>query len=1035
MVEREHPRRGRALGADGRLRACLLSAIGVLPQLLLATAAFGQVPEIDPATQRVKLGTSGSITLRLRDGGWAHGEMRVSDGTTVTATNGNSYTLRFHNGSWTAEFTPEGIAIEGTEGLIATRSEDRLSYKVGTNSRLGLNGRGDVVADGKMYRVREESGKLVGERFDFAPHGSTSSEGNFYVRLQSGHARLTEDSRDTARNESGTMLEVGRALFPMNRLLEHGAASFQSPRTIVSEARDEISSLRRTANVLISALGDDENYEEYLAKELAGLWTRVVRVLRSVFGDAVSNFEVVRAGVGSAGDYDRIVKALGDRGRFVRATQDVDGVFFRSADGTLPETDDELFEAGEQLGTYRPALSSRAARRIFGSRAVRSSATFEVLGGTRYGTVVTSARVSGYATKRYALRGSGHDLGAFAYSTIPATRNLRQIGNHADAYYYGNTLAVSGDGKRYRGEIELRVRFVNRSVHGLVTDLVDEGRQPWTFQSEQVRAIHLPEARLRFGAGWAVTSAGERTQAWIRTENSFPGLRLTPIQSSFAGQLLGAETLAGSEAVGAWSIGGGSLSGGFGAIRRESEETTEPSNPTAREGVTAEQAASSVLPTGTEIHDGMLILRGTKWGPNISTAETELDDEVQILDESRKIEESLQLSLTDALARRGSVAAYEGENLVRATREQLARLRAELSELAGLAADSYLLQARLGVWERIRDLVGANLFGTAAIALGGPDYANDAGVPAQDPRKWSNGYPVHRSGHPDDATALRELGAILEAMATPTAFVRALDEGLGVFGRDDGAPLRSIRDREIDAVWNRVGARILLTLESTDLTRFGAWRKQTAPNPFSDYHDRLENDENGPNSFAYSILGQANYFDPEFPAGGSARYRGKTVAVQRNTFYRGTFNLTASWHERVQGIDQVGTLEATISGLSTEVGNALEYSTIDDTATESKTISTIRFGSVPCRIDANGLIYFSDKFPSQLTLQFERIAHRQEALAGEPALTAGINGKFVGATGSGPRAAIGTWMIRYAAAHRIGTGDPIFGSFGSEVIP
>ena len=100
----------------------------------------------------VALGTQGSINLeRAEDMSWWLGSEGVGVGSEVMSDNGNTYTLWYTDGVWSARFEPESMMIEGT-GLVAmTREADDMYDDVGAT--LSASGVGDVTVDGAMYHV------------------------------------------------------------------------------------------------------------------------------------------------------------------------------------------------------------------------------------------------------------------------------------------------------------------------------------------------------------------------------------------------------------------------------------------------------------------------------------------------------------------------------------------------------------------------------------------------------------------------------------------------------------------------------------------------------------------------------------------------------------------------------------------------------------------------------------------------------------------------------------------------------------------
>ena len=948
--------------------------------------------------QSVLLGTSGFVTLiRSEDGSWSHDDGAVSHGDRVVGPNGLPYRLEFRNGYWTARVAPESIPISGTP-LTATLREDGQGYRVGTSALLPPSGRGTVTVDGAMYHVRKERGRLTGVQFDRGPHGRDAGEANFQVGLATRSARLAN---------SRTILEVGGGEFSIGRLLRNGSASSRGGR-FVAGTRNEIRGFRRTAELAIQALGDDR---DALAQYLRSTWQRTQNAINALFGrqdialkTTIKVDEVLEA-------LDAVIEALSSEEAFRAATQ-------IGGDGVLVDA----------------ALNQEQARQVYTARQYLSEAILGATGDTRYGAVHT--RLLNNATSALSSRPDGAHLGAFAYSTIADTPWSWLLPNSGSATYSGGTTAISGDGRFYRGEIELLVRFGGGTVTGLISNFKNEDGQVWTYLQSGVENIRFPDAVLTSRADWSYP-VDSRVTASIDYQPKF-FRRSVGVPSSFAGHLLGTGENAGSQAVGVWSVGTPSegrdyLVGGFGAVR-EAEGSTD--QPVPDDGNRSE---TTVAPPDTEIGDGVLTLRGTKYGPNLGTTGTpsEWDDEVLLLEDGRRIEETYQIPLTELFSRQGAVSAYLGRNLVDLATEEIRSLREKLVAAIGFDDDSELWrQQRARIWDQINERVRARLFGTADTIPAGRDYLNDSSVSLSDPRKWSNGYPVSRSGEPDDEAALAAVDAVLDALATAATLESALAAGVGgVFTRADGRPVRPVEAEGIAEIWKRSEARIMLSLGSTTYTRFGAWRKQTAPNAWSSYKDRTEANENGPNSFAYSQLPQSRYADLNFPSGGSATYQGETVAVQATTFYRGPVELVARWHADLVGPDEAGLLTAVLRELKNEQGDLLTYSDASDGTARELAIEAILLDGIGIRLDAQNRLFFSDHVPAVARLRFENVREGDVDLTTDPSVTTSIEGKFVGFASDGPRGVIGIWTLLDSGDTKIGTGDMLYGAFGAEVRP
>ena len=238
----------------------------------------------------------------------------------------------------------------------------------------------------------------------------------------------------------------------------------------------------------------------------------------------------------------------------------------------------------------------------------------------------------------------------------------------------------------------------------------------------------------------------------------------------------------------------------------------------------------------------------------------------------------------------------------------------------------------------------------------------------------------------------------------------------------DGRP---VREMDNGKAWGRVELRTPVWTGATRYTRFGAWRKQTAVNAAAGHGDRLEEDENGPDAFAYSSLPQTvlgSDGDLRFPLGASATYSGETVAVQGTAFYTGAVKLRVRWHD-AWAAGGAGRLTPAISGLRDGFGDRLTYADRG----RRRRVDTLRIANVAILVDS-GSVRFERDSQSLLTIShFDR--------AGLAALDAGasVEGKFVGSSADGPLEAIGLWTVD--ADSGLGRGGRMCGAFSAELGP
>ena len=915
-----------------------------------------------------------SLTLtRAEDGSWSDGQQQVQSGETVTTETGVTYLVILADGEWTASFEAVKKRIAGT-GLVAVSREDGHGYNVGS-STLPKTGIGDVSVAGALYHVWMEGEELKGARFDQEPYGTDARTANFQFGLASGVAELGVDDPGTVANEAGTTLKVGRREFPLSTLLASGSVSVAG-KTITAEVREELGNLRSQVGLLVDALKTDPNALEL---HLRRKWEEAQQAVDKIFGPGRVTLRWELSPDAAVGAFDELLAAVSSQAAFKTATA-------RSLGG--------VFEMA--------ALSTATAARVYSAADSESMAGLGITGDTRYGALWSRVRKNGHAVDALALGVDGAELGAFAYSTIQSTAWTRDITIGGSAHYAGGTVAVSGDGTIYEGDIELAVSFPSSTVSAVVSNLGDSTGEPWKHLRTNVGSIILPDAQLKTTADWSYQVRGSDMASV-----NYSGFRVRPgsLESTFAGHLLGVGDQAGSQVVGVWSIGeestsSGYLAGGFGAelvIGREEVRTVSDGGV----GTTA-----TVAPADTELGNGTLTLRGTRFGPDLSTPGVP-DDEIQILVDGSQIEDLFRVPLGSLFRRQGSEWTYSGERHVDLAREEISRLRDRLVAWVRLD-DPSVLGNRQRIWDAIDRVIQERLFGT----------------------ERTSSYPV-REGNANDARAFELIDAVLAALESQNALELALDRG-GIFTDAGDNP---IRDTPANDMWNRAESRIKLWLGSTDYTRFGAWRKQTSPNASAEYSDRLEDDENGPNAFAYSSLRQTTFRserDANYPAGVTATYSGETVAVQGTNPYTGSVELEARWHASWvgPGNNQAGTLSAVFRGLTDERGDLLTYTVMDEGSTETKSVEAIILPEITIRIASDGAVYFTDVAPLAARIRFAELTESDVPLD-----SVRIEGKFVGQGFRGPLGVIGTWTAADDGDTQLGSGHILYGAFGAELGP
>ena len=1031
----------------------------------------------------VALGTQGSITLvRAEDMSWWLGTEAVDTASEVNSANGNTYTLWYTDGVWSARFEPESMMIEGT-GLVAMTREADDMYDVG-DSTLAATGVGDVTDGDAMYHVWMQDGALMGARFDAAIDPDTDHQ----VTNRLGVPRLSANDPDTPGSQLRTHLvatgdaDSGEGMFSMQDLLGSGMASDAGER-FVDEAVKAIEKVRADVAALLAL----DSKPATLEAILEGQWNELEKALDPIFGttsDADPDTATVTSAVrGDAprqedilDDIDDILDALASEASFVAATAEGGGGVFVTAPG----------EHG--------VLGSGGAADAFNRLRWSADATLGMTGSTRYGTVTRKKSDN-------AKSGPISDVyGAFSYSTMQQTvrtSDAAAVSLTGIASYSGGTRAVNMAGKTYSGQMDLQVRFKAESVSGVVSGLEDADGLPWQHNFAEVDRIVLGDARLLRNAQWnRQTSTNDNEMATVFYAANSGLLRpVDGIENTFRGILLGQGAAAGSEANGAWSVGaaGGSgyLTGGFGV--QHVGDATRPT-PSGDDGSASTAMLFSTV-TDTEnnnstpsIADGMLTVKVRNYGWDGRSGDTAptyqpLTDNNGTPDDDTDDTDILVTAKFDlaALAASGAVTPVNGPKWVDGVIATLQRERALLSTLQSLSSGD-TQAAELLAWQRVQDAVQFNIFNGLT------------------PEKLGRAYTALAS----EAEAIDLIDRALDALSSSAKLEAALDpDGTGVFDHywidtdTDGVAdddeihnflYRDTVDRRNEVVNNndpaddaaeittpgsarngRTPAQILgqrehqvfAQLGTTEVTRFGFWRRESTVSARRNGAGQVLRTHGGPGTFAYSPLdptrvGTLNNLG--FPAGGSARYTGETVAIQLTTPLSGTVTVDVSWATptTVAATTALGTMGLTISNLASAVGDPLTQGGSADRTSATAAgneIGDIVFPGLSIVVGSQGdfagnLIVGTAGTPDDdsnvaYTEAAVTGARYRQAAAGADlpgAGTATVKALFVGQGVDGPLGVIGTWTLTDGAVGRLAPdgshtddlGAAIYGAFGAE---
>ena len=173
-------------------------------------------PSFVPQAVEIALGTSGdTLTLMTaEDGGYTLNARPVSSGTVVSASNGSAYTLVLDGSTWSAVYrkpAPIWLALGTTGGTISIERLEDGSYQ--SDGRAISNGTVVTAENGNMYTIRiDASGVFRAEyrRPSAIPvhlglsgtvvEVSRNEDGSFSARIGDQWVVLAEATRITAEN-------------------------------------------------------------------------------------------------------------------------------------------------------------------------------------------------------------------------------------------------------------------------------------------------------------------------------------------------------------------------------------------------------------------------------------------------------------------------------------------------------------------------------------------------------------------------------------------------------------------------------------------------------------------------------------------------------------------------------------------------------------------------------------------------------------------------------------------------------------------
>ena len=924
----------------------------------------------------------------------------------------------------------------------------------------------DATVCSEMYPFWMQDGALAGARFDKAIDGDT----NYKIKLTSAKAYLSSNNADTVANETRTHLVItgdnasGMGMFSFGDLLGSGMAT-SNGTGFVSAAVKSIEKVRADVAALLALDSKPTTLDAILETQ----WSKLEVALDKIFGtnsapggDATPTSAVRTTAPREEDildDIDDILAALSSEANFVAATHE--------------DRDNRGVFRSQELGAGKAADT-------FNRLTWSATATMGMTGSTRYGTVIRKMSTNAKSDP------TTEDYGAFSYSTMQQTvRTADVVAPTGIASYSGGTEAITGTGKAYSGRMDLQVRFGANSVSGVVSNLMDAAGLPWQHNFADVDRIVLDDATLRRNATWA-NNAGTKGTVFYTADSGL----LRPVGSqtnTFSGRLLGQGADAGSEANGTWSVGDAAstayLAGGFGVVHVG--DTARPL-PSGDDGSAANSKlftmVADVSPnmSSATIADGMLTVKARRYGwtgrggENNATEPT-YKELSQPGENGAAIQVTAKFNLADMAAASDTAMTVNGPKHIDAAIAILTAQREQLAILRGLGERTTTTRAaEATAWKKVTDAVQFNVFGgLLPVKLEG-DYGTDTDL---------------------QADALDLIDRVLDALSSNAKLEAALDpEGTGIFNKyfndanndqvmqstettgnyrvyDSNDRRNEVSTRTIGQVRGEREYKVISALGTTEYTRFGFWRREstTSARRNDGVVGNVIRNHGGPGTFAYSPLDRTRVGTLQnlaFPAGGSARYTGETIALQNTVILSGTAQVDVSWWSttggentfaNLNGFTTVGKLSLTISGLANAAGDPLSQggtTHTDANPSAGSEIADIVFPSLDIKVGDTG--DFKDnlivatrgeladgKYPYKDELELTNHRYRR-GTAGqdiEGTGTASVKALFVGQGVDGPLGVIGTWTLKDGQVGRIAPdgshtddiGANIYGAFGVEI--
>ena len=249
----------------------------------------------------IDLGTSGETQDLIRDemGGWWTDPMTPFEtGGSITAENGNMYTLTYTDEGWSSMYNPATMAIMGTD-LTAVANENDGGYTIMglADQTLDENGMGDVMSPDGNFRVHmDEDGNLMGVQYEEAINTQAAAAKSRGFSIGTGVANnkdvvSVDNAKTEGVNEAGTIITINGDKHPIGDLFQDGESTVDGANIIAGKdgVLATVSTLAAQIKGLIAVNTqenpDGEGTQTDFSDSFRAKWKALDTALDDVFGD------------------------------------------------------------------------------------------------------------------------------------------------------------------------------------------------------------------------------------------------------------------------------------------------------------------------------------------------------------------------------------------------------------------------------------------------------------------------------------------------------------------------------------------------------------------------------------------------------------------------------------------------------------------------------------------------------------------------------------------------------------------------------